>query len=952
MTILVGISACDNNTVNNNPPSLGEVKSTALPNGLSITPTAAPGSSFMTLNPGLADFPNFVAGQAMSEALSPDQKTLLVLTSGYNLNLDAKGSAVPADSMEYVFVYDVSAGTPIKKQVLMVPNTFAGITFSPDGSAFYVTGGVDDTLHTYALSSGQWAESGTPIALNHNKIGVGIAQQPLAAGVAVTADGKHAVVADMYNDSITVVDLVARSVSGELDLRPGKSGGTSGTPGGESPLWVQIVGNNTAYVSSERDREVVVADLTASAPVVKARIAVRGNPLKMVLNKAQTRLYVAVDNADVVSVIDTTQNVLLSDIPVVMPPDLAASQNLGSKVYRGASPNAVALSPDENTLYVADGGTNTIAVIALNQSGTPVTGLIPTGWFPQSVAVGANGGMLYVTNSHSVPGPNPGNCLGYGAPCQTGNPSTVTLVENQYILTRSKAGLQSIPTPSAPLLGLLTKQVITNDSLASNETAQDKQVMQQLAQNIQHVIYIIKENRTYDQILGDVGKGNSDPSLAEFGQPVTPNLHAMASNFVTFDNYYDPGEVSGNGWPWSTSARESDDSGKTLPVNYAGRGASYDWEGTNRNINVALTGAARTQADPLTPQDADVLPGTGNVAAPDGPDGEVQQGYLWSAALRKNLSVRNYGFFCDLTRYSAAVAQYGVQIPLDRTPYADNTTVAYAANKELVGLTDPYFRGFDDAYPDFYREAEWEREFNSYVTNKNLPSLSLVRFMNDHTGSFSTAIDGVNTPELQIADNDYAVGKLIQAVANSPYKSNTLIFVVEDDAQDGPDHVDAHRSTAYIVGPYMKKNALVQTHYSTVNLLRTIEDILGLDQMSVYDEHQGPMTDAFDLTQTTWTFRATPSQYLASTQLPLTSTTGNTVSALKPRHDVHYWAARTRGFDFGSEDKLDAVAYNRLLWQGIVGTKYPAQRSQYDFSVRHTADIKTVSAKTAEPGGG
>ncbi len=947
------LSACDNN--NNNGSSSSSSSSSSggssssssssssgsssssssgaaavlLPTGQSITPTAAAGSSFQPLNPGLKDFPDFTVGHAMSEALSPDGKTLLILTSGYNLNTDAQGSTLAADSSEYVFVFDVSGAAPAQKQVLQVPNSYGGIAFAPDGGKFYVAGGVDDNVHTYALASGQWAASGSAIALNNSAAaadslggkGNGLKQAPVAAGVAVTADGKRLVVANQYNDSISLVDLSLGAAT-SYDLRPGKSGGTPGTPGGENPFGVAIVGSGTAYVSSERDREIVVVDISAALPLVKARIPVQGNPNKLVLNKAQTLLYVAADNADAVSVIDTAKNTVIQTLPTVAPPGLLS----GTVRFRGAAPNSLALSPDETTLYVTNGGTNSVAVIALGGTTPGVTGLIPTGWYPQAVVASAS--TLYVVNSKSQAGPDPGTCYGYGASCLSGSP--VKYAPNEYVLQLEKAGFLTIPVPNATQLATLTSQVAANDGVGYAPSAQDAAVMQALHDHIKHVIYIVKENRTYDQVLGDLGKGNGDPSLVEFGAANTPNLHAAASGFVTFDNFYDSGEVSGNGWAWSTSARETDVGVKTIPLNYSGRGAPYDTEGTNRNVNVGLSGTARSSANPLTPADPDLLPGTGNVAAPDGPEGEVQQGYLWNAALRAGLSVRNYGFFCDLSRYSSAVGP--LQIPKTHDPHASNTTVAYAANADLAPLTDPYFRGYDNAFPDFYREQEWEREFAGFVTDGKLPALSLVRFMHDHTGAFSSAIDGVNTPQTQVADNDYAVGKLLQALANSPYKSDTLVFIVEDDAQDGPDHVDAHRSIGFVVGPYVKQGGLVSTHYSTVNMLRTIEDVLGIDHLSVYDAFQAPMTDAFDPAQASWSYTATVPAVLASTQLPVSGKAALLKSAqARPTHPASWWIARTRGMDFSVEDRLDAVKYNRLLWQGIKGRQpYPAVRSGKD----------------------
>jgi len=937
-----------------------EPAATQLPTSQLVTPTAAPGSKFEELNPGLKDFPSFVAGQPISLARSPDHKTLLVLTSGYNNNYDQSAATptldnylpiIPADSNQYVFVLDVSHGAPVKKQVLQIPNTYVGIAFAPDGSHFYVTGGNDDNLHVFAQSQGAWVEVTPAIALGH-KSGNGLAQGPMATGLALTADGKRAVVANRYNDSISLVDLATGTVV-DQDLRPGKSGGVAGTPGGEYPNSVAVVGSRTAYVSSERDREIVVVDISGATPLVKARIPVLGNPNRLLLDKAQDTLFAASDNADVVSVISTRSNQVIETVATVGPDaDLDAN---GLARYKGASPNALALSPDERTLYVTNRGSNSVAVIALDERRPRVLGLIPTAWYPSDVV--ATSSYLYVVNTKSVPGPNPGNCLGYQFyPCPVKD-TPVTFEANEYIENLNKGGLQSVPLPDPRTLERLTWQVAENNHLGYELSPRDRETFAALRASIHHVIYIVKENRTYDQILGDLGKGNGDPELTEFPSTTTPNLHAAASQFVTLDNFYDSGEVSGNGWPWSTSARESDAGAKMLPVNYAcsplggpgcdvGRGGSYDWEGTNRNVNVGLAGAARVAADPLAATlDADTLPGTGNVAAPDGPDGEVQQGYLWSAALRKGLTVRNYGFLIDLTRYSSASGPYYIarQTPpfTKSGPNADPLQ-AYSANPELVTLTDPYFRGFDTSYPDFYREQEWESEFADFVKQGNLPNLSLVRLMADHTGSYGSAISGVNTPELEVADNDYAVGRVIQAVAQSPYAKDTLIFVVEDDAQDGPDHVDAHRSTAYVVGPYVRQGAVVSHYYTTVNFLRTLTEVLGVGPLGFFDAHAAPMTDVFDLGQKSWTFAAKPSGLLAGTKLPISQ------SALGPRlsptHDASYWAAATAGMDFSQEDRLDAVAYNQLLWRGLMaGKPYPATRQ------KASAERPSASARAAEP---
>ena len=891
-----------------------------LPTGQYITPRFAPNAVYQPLLPNLPDAPNVKAGYADSEALSPDGRTLLVLTTGYNYVVDANGKELPKDSTQFIFVFDVTSGTPVQRQILQVSNSFVGIAFAPDGKTFYVPGAGEDDVHVFTMQGSAWGESGTPIALGH-KAGNGLAQKPLASGIAVTADGTRAVVVNRYNDSISAIDLARRAVIAEQDLRPGKSGGASGTPGGEYPNSVAILGNRTAYVSSERDREIVVVDISGTQTSIVARIPVQGNPNKLTLDAAGKTLYVASDNADVVSVISTATNAVTSTVSTIAPTGLLAPQR---DKYKGASPDGLALSPDGGTLYVTNRGTNSLAVIALAGGAPRLAGLIPTGWYPSDVRASADGRTVYVSNAKTDPGPNSGNCLGYETvPCPVAN-SPVAFGPNQYILNLTGSALLSFSVPRGTGLEYMTHRVAANNGFDAPPVLDP--TMAALRQKIKHVIYIVKENRTYDQILGDVRKANGDATLAEFPRTTTPNQHALATNFVAFDNFYDAGDVSGNGWPWSTAAKESDAGAKMLPPNYAGNGGggSYDWEGTNRNVNVGLTGAARIAADPLAASlDADTLPGTGNVAAPDGPDGEIQKGYLWNAALRAGLTVRNYGFYIDLTRYSlTGTPSANLQIPAVRSPFPDSVQ-SYAANPQLAPLTDPYFRGFDDSYPDFYREQEWEREFAGYVAHGNLPSLSLVRFMNDHTGNYKNAIDGVNKPDLQVADNDYAVGALVQAISRSPYALDTLVFVVEDDAQDGPDHVDAHRSTAYIVGPYVKHDAVVSTHYTTISMLRTISDVLGMDHLSIYDANQRPMSEAFDLSLPAWGFDAKASSLLRGTALPLPKGIKFADAARSP-HDGQYWMAQTRGLDFSEEDKIDAVSYNKILWKGLMGGKpYP-----------------------------
>jgi YVTN family beta-propeller protein len=857
---------------------------TFVPTGKLVTPDAAPGARFESLNPQLPASPDLQVGYAVATDVSPDGNTLLVLTSGYNRFAGGDGRSIAS---EYVFVYDIAQKQPSRPQVLTVPATFNGIAWNPAGTEFYVSGGGNDAVYVFTKqASGAWAQAAT-IRLGHSA-GLGSGNGPMAAGLAVNAKGTRLVAANFENDSVTVVDLQTRRVLAEIDLRPGVANAAlAGTPGGEYPFWVAIQGDSKAYVSSIRDREVVTVDLDKAA--VTGRIPVPGQPNKMTLNKAQTLLYAALDNSDAVAAIDTAKDAVIETFETIAPQSVYA----GTNRLRGANPNSVALSPDEKTLYVTNGGSNSIAVVQLRQDAASVSqviGLIPTGWYPNSVSLSRDGTMLYAVNGKSGAGPNPKG------------PSAAT---NQYVLQLSRAGLLSLPVPSAADLSNLTQQVAANNGFPGQADFSASQgVMAALRDRIQHVIYIVKENRTYDQILGDLEVGNGDPSLAMFPGPITPNQHQLARQFVTLDNFYDTAEVSGNGWNWSTAARATDVVEKAVPVNYAGRGGAYDFEGTNRNTIPGF---------PLN--EPNLLPGPADVSAPDGPNGEGGAGYLWDGALRAGLSIRNYGFF--VANIPGA--------PISTQPFADGIQQVLPAKPALADATDLYYRGFDQSNADMYLVREWEREFEGYVAQSNLPNLSLIRLPHDHTGNFGTALYGVNTPEAQVADNDYGVGMIVQKVAASPYASNTLVFVVEDDAQNGADHVDGHRSIAFIVGPYVKQGAVVSKQYTTVSLVRTIKDVLGIDSMNFYDGLAEPMADVFDLDQSAWSFQAQVPAILYTTKLPLPRTSAKVSGRYaKPRHKASWWEKRLGDQDFEQEDRLETDRYNRILWEGLMGKRpYP-----------------------------
>jgi hypothetical protein len=319
---------------------------------------------------------------------------------------------------------------------------------------------------------------------------------------------------------------------------------------------------------------------------------------------------------------------------------------------------------------------------------------------------------------------------------------------------------------------------------------------------------------------------------------------------------------------------------------------------------------------------ANLLTGGGNHASSDAPFG-TQQGYIFDAVLQAGGTIRNYGML---------VNNFG-RIVISGNPVSDPFSVGEIQvgplKPSLAPFTDVYYRGYDQNYPDLWRYHEWKREFDQFVANRNLPSLSLVRISHDHTGSFSTALGGVNTPETQQADDDFAAGRLVEAVAHSPYAADTLIFITEDDSQDGPDHVDSHRTTSYVVGPFVKQGAVVSTHYSQVNVLRTIEDLLGAPHINLNTAFQRPMSEVFNIrSMGAWTYNATASTILLSTQLNLAQGDQPVKFAegpiVKPKHSAKYWTRVTAGFDFSDADRVPPLRYNQVLWKGLMGNKpYP-----------------------------
>ncbi len=870
-----------------------------LPTGQRITPAAAPGALFQRLEPELPALPGGAAGQASALTLSPDGRTLLVLTSGFNRNSGADGKEVSALSNEYVFVYDVTGAHPVKRQVLQIPNSFLGLAWAPDGSGFYVSGGVDDDVIAFTGAPGGYLQ--TRVYPLHHTAGLGIGVKPEVGGVAVSPDGRRLLAADVENDAVSLLDLDTGAVT-DLDLRPG-----GGRPGGTFPTPVVWTSNRTAYVGAERDREVIRIDLDGAAPRVGARISTTGQPSAFARDPTGRRLYVTLANSDAVALIDTAGDRIVAQAATAGPPG-REPQGLG-----GAGSNALSLSRDGQRLYVSDGGENALAVLPLGPDGAPrpVAGLIPTGWYPTGVQVSADGRTLYAVNGKSDPGPNPGGCRntlsiarGAETPCRAAN---------QYVWQLEKAGFLTTPVPDRAALARLTDLVERNNRSAGAST-REQAMAAFLHARIHHVIYVVKENRSYDQVLGDLGRGDGDGRLELFPESIAPNHHRLARQFVDLDAFRDSGESSNTGWNWTTAARTNDWTEREAPVNYAGRGLQYDQEGDNRNVNVGMsTAAERHAASAKSPDDPNLLGGQADVAALDGPDDDEGHGYIWDAARRAGLSMRNWGFYGDLSRYDKGEPD---RIPLDREPWLSQRRVFYPTKAVLAPISDPYFRGFDQAFPDFWRMKEWLREFGGFQRSGNAPTLMMVRLPHDHFGDFAEGIDGVNTVETEMADNDYAIGTLVQAVAQSRFAKDTLIFMVEDDAQNGADHVDAHRSVLLVAGPYVREGAVVSTPYTTVDLVRTIEGVLGLKPLNLHDARARFMADLFDTSAGAWSYQAVIPAALRTTQLPLPSP----ATAEAPPGSMRsssYWAHAMAGQDFRREDRLDTPRFNAALWQGL-----------------------------------
>jgi YVTN family beta-propeller protein len=879
-----------------------------------------------------------VGSLPMHMVLSPDGRYAVATDMGFRQALSVLDTRTGALLSQTPFLTDVNQKLQTNQTALSASNPkqvnlYYGLAFAPtanaDGSyTLYASQGSNAAVGVYSLAGGVLTPAGT-VALKPGDFAAGLATD--ARGYLYVAVNEYYGGPDplgpvtqpgrllVYNTAVSPAVEVARLPVGPV---PGPT--PPAPPPNSFPLAVAALGDGSrVYVSSQRDGAVYV--FNASTPTATAATGVLptgAHPDALLLNRAQTKLYVANAHSDTVSVFNTADNSPAAT--VLLRPD-------GTRGLAGATPTGLGLSPDEGTLYVTLGDMNAVAVV--NLAAGSVFGYIPTGWYPTAVVASPFKKQILVADAKGTKtrNPNPGQKV-YDLP---GGKSTDS-VGRYYDLNIIEGQVQTLPVPNSVQLSAQTRQVIANNRLA--EVGNVPAPLDQIGLTnggIQHVIYIVKENRTYDQVLGDLPQGNGQPDLAIFGRKVTPNLHALAERFVLLDNFYDCGEASGDGWPWSTQGIANEYVIKNLPYNYSSRGRNYDFEGQN---NGYLVGGFAAK-DPNGKTNSVLFPGG---APPITDVAEAPAGHIWDLVANAKLSYRNYGFF---TSFGVSLPNVGPVLP-DNYPTATGLLppgryTSGALNPAANGITDFDFRRFDGFYPDsdapsLYgfqgypttaygafgaksRFTEWNREFQAQVASNTVPAFLMVRFMNDHTVGLTP---GKASPQAHVADNDYAVGQLVDAVSHSAIWNSTAIFVIEDDAQDGPDHVDAHRSTCYVLSPYIKRSSVDHTFYNTDSVLKTMEVLLNLPPMSQYDAVATPILD-FDIVPN----NSTPYTAVLPPQAILTDTNPK-LSALKPGTMAYHLAKLSSKLDFKHPDSAPAALLTEMEWKSVKGmnAKAPAPR--------------------------
>ena len=787
----------------------------------------------------LGDFP-------VNIAVHPDGRFAAVLHSGYGRH--------------QIVVVDIPAARVVGE--FPVEETFYGVEFSRDGREIYCSGAGDEVIHAFAFKDGYLGEP-------KNYRVRAAKERGIPAGLALSGDARRLFVANVWGQRISKVDLDAAGqvtdiALGATNLPSGPPASTPsarpGTPNEEEAAALKRAQaaderpfddapfpyacrlderRQRLYVSLWAQAAVAVVDLKANQ--VTARWPTQAHPCEMVLAASGRILYVANAARNSVTVFDTGTGNTLETLTASLHPGLPP----------GSTPNSLALSPDEKTLFVANADNNNLAVFDVGVPGKSRSlGFIPVGWYPTSVRVTPDGKRLLVANGKGLisrsnrNGPQPG----------LEAPATV----REYIggLFRGTLAIIDLPADDKlkEQLGAWTAQAyrcspVRADLAPTGVRAAENAIPSKVgeASPIKYCIYVIKENRTYDQVLGDMPEGNGEPSLCLFGEKITPNHHKLAREFVLLDNFYVESEVSADGHEWTMGAYATDFVEKLWPMSYGhnGRHSKYPY------------------------------PSEGNfpVAGP-------AEGYLWDRAHDAGVSYRSYGEFINNGKTAA-----------------DPCKSRVAA---LQGHFDEWYRGFDLDYPDQKRADRFIAELKRFEAQGDMPRLQIVRLPNDHT--YGTSL-GKHTPRALVADNDLALGRFVEAVSRSRFWPQTAIFVVEDDAQNGPDHVDAHRTIAFVISPYTRRGAVDSTMYSTSSMLRTMELILGLQPMSQYDAAATPMFQSFQA-------KPDPRPYELA---PVT------VDLNERNTKVAWGTEMSRKMNFAKEDAADDLLLNEVIWRSVRG---------------------------------
>ena len=703
---------------------------------------------------------------------------------------------------------------------------FIGLAFSRDGRTLYASGGNQDVVYryTWAGDSAALADSLVLAVKAPDRNGT---RYP--AGLALSADGARLYVTENLADSLAVCDLT----SGRVVQRVAT---------GRYPYAVAVTPDGTVFVSNWGTSVLSVFTTGEGGRLVPGPpLAAGRHPSALLLNAAGTRLFVASGSTDRVTVVDTRARRVIAEL--LDPPPAGPGE--------GATPNALALSPDGTRLFAAEADANAVAVFDLTAATADVSaargddrlaGRIPVGWYPTSLLV--LGDTVLVANGKGAgASPNPQGP-------QPGRPRPPRDQDRGYTLAQIQGSLSI--SPLAPVGGGELAALTARVARANGWTGERSRASRYPP--IRHVIYILKENRTYDQVLGDLAQADGDTSLVLFGRDVTPNHHTLAERFGIFDRFFVNAEVSADGHNWSMAAYASDYTQKTTPTNYAGDGRSYDYGGTNRG---------------RIPED--------DVAAP-------AQGYLWDLAERARISFRNFGEF---------TAEEG-----------EGEARRYRGTKPfLAAHTDSLYPSFDMRIPDQRRADVWLAQFRRWEAAGDMPALQILHLPRDHTQGASA---GYETPRAMVADNDLALGRIVEAVSRSRFWERTAVFVLEDDAQDGPDHVDSHRSPLLVISPWTRPGVF-HRFANTTDVLRTIEELLGLAALSQFDHYGRPLRDI-------WADAADVSPYTALTP----------AQRLDEMNPPRTRAARdSRRLDLSHVDAADMELFNRVLWMSVKGEHVP-----------------------------